>query len=145
MFNRCKKAREQAGLSLQQAARVTGIAVETLHTFEDPKDPGPPEEMAQVIASYYGCSVEWLLGNGPDRDYATVKAMKGSEQLSDHDRDVLAEFAASLPRRKQPTEIRDGGDEDDWNQFREIDRLRFQRFDKFEDADSIHKITGKKR
>ena len=99
MKNRCKEAREQAGLSIGQAARMFNISVECLDLFEQP-DVITPDHNRIAMADRYGCSEEWLRGEGPDMDYATIKAMKGSEDLSFHDRDILAKFAASLPRKK---------------------------------------------
>lgn len=106
-MNRCREAREQAGLTLGQAARRLGMGESFLHALEDPRmeDLLEFEELSDrtkhAMAETYGVSEEWLNGEGPDRDYAAVRAMKGSEDLSFHDRDILAKFIASLPWRSK--------------------------------------------
>lgn len=99
MKNRCKEAREQAGLSVGQASRMLGCDIDYLNLFEQ-RDLSTPDGLRDRMVEVYGCSEEWLKGEGPDRDYATLKTVKGSEDLSDHDRDVVAKFIASLPRNK---------------------------------------------
>jgi len=97
--NRCKEAREQAGLSIGQASRMLGCGIDYLDLFEQ-RDLITPDRLRIMMAEKYGCSEEWLKGEGPDMDYATIKAIKGSEDLCDHDRDILAKLVASLPRKK---------------------------------------------
>lgn len=99
MMNRVRKARIQAGLSEGQAKRLLGVDGPTLARMEDM---AAPVENAERLADLYGCGVAWLRGEGPDRDYATIDAMKGSENLCASDRDTLAEFAASLHGANPP-------------------------------------------
>lgn len=96
--NRFRKAREQAGLTLGQASRLLGIPITDLSGMELDKMIAT-EAALTAMQDRYGVSRAWLVGEGPDRDYATIDAMRGAENLSTHDRVVLAEFAASLPRR----------------------------------------------
>jgi DNA-binding XRE family transcriptional regulator len=98
MNNRCKVAREQAGLSVGQAAKLLGLTKAVITACEDP-EAIVHWIISDAMAYYYGCSVEWLCGDGPDMDYETVKAMKGSEKLPSHDRVILAKFAASLRKK----------------------------------------------
>lgn len=115
--HRFKLARERAGLSLGQAAKLLGIErVElehaeastlntwcgrigcpggTLHAHDiDDKMFTTPEQLAEV----YGVNVPWLIGAVPQHDYEAMKDARGYDKLTEHDRDVVAEFAASIPR-----------------------------------------------
>lgn len=55
------------------------------------RDPNP-------LAELYRVNIEWLTGAVPLRDYAHVEKMDGAHRLTFNDRDIIAEFAASLPR-----------------------------------------------
>jgi len=99
--NRTKRARERAGLSLGQAAKLLGIDREMLDKIEDaPRFEGM---LLNKMVDVYQVREEWITGKVPLRDYDAVKKMlicsrSGREELSFHDRDILAEFAASIPR-----------------------------------------------
>ena len=97
-MHRCALARKHAGLSLGQAAKLLGVDRAVVEQIE-----ATPivdrEDRAKQMADVYGVRIEWLLGEVEQYDYATVDTMKGAETLTDHDRDVIAEFAASMPRR----------------------------------------------
>jgi transcriptional regulator with XRE-family HTH domain len=98
--NRTKRARERAGLSLGQAAKLLGIDREMLEEVEDaPRFEGM---LLDKMVDVYQVREEWITGKVPLRDYEAVKKMvicsRNGEELSFHDRDILAEFAASIPR-----------------------------------------------
>lgn len=104
--NRLRIARERAGLSLNQAAHMLRIdhldlvrlecaTVESVRAFV--------VERSQFISldafvAAYGVRVEWLLGEVERYDYSSIGNINGADQLTDHDRDAIAEFAASMPR-----------------------------------------------
>jgi len=48
-------------------------------------------------------NVAWLLGRSELRDYASLKNLRGADELPFCDRDMLAELYAALPRRSFPT------------------------------------------
>lgn len=103
-MNRSAIARDRAGLSLGQAARLFNITVDELAEIEEAdKLTDILEESGVVIlAATFGVSVEWVTGVVPQYDYASVDKMiicgRGHDGVSPRDREVLAEFAASLPR-----------------------------------------------
>lgn len=95
--HRCRRARERAGLSLGQAAKLLGVTVAELTAAEFT---GPYHSCsAERLADLYGVSVPWLLGECDQFDYAAVRSIPGSDTLWFSDRDEIAELLASLPRR----------------------------------------------
>ena len=97
-LNRFRRAREHAGLSVTQASRLSGIDALTLVSFEESTVPN--DENIAKLADLYGVNVDWLMARTPLRDYESMRDVPGWDNLSFHDRDVVAEFAASLPRAK---------------------------------------------
>lgn len=95
--DRVRIARERAGLSVGQAARLLGVTQTYYERIEDPSR--DIVEFAPVLADLFGVNVEWLCGHVPLRDYKTIKEMNGADSLSFQDLDELALFAASMPRR----------------------------------------------
>jgi transcriptional regulator with XRE-family HTH domain len=98
MRNRSKRAREQAGLSLAQAAKWLGMSQDGVARIEGSDEAYEAADRVK-LAAVYGVDVEWMDGSRAERDYASIDSMRGADNLSFHDRDILAEFAASLPRR----------------------------------------------
>lgn len=101
-MNRAAIARASAGLTLGQAAKLLGWATGPLHAIEIGEGHPPTDEEWRKLADLYHVRIEWLRGDGEQRDYKAVDAMPGSEHLTNHDRDIIAEFAASMPRRRTP-------------------------------------------
>ena len=99
MSHRYKRARENAGLSLGQAAKLLRVDTGTLEAIE--ANGANPAAIGLIanMADTYGVNVEWLTDEAPLHDYKTVDTMRGMDDVSFHDRDVIAEFAASLPRK----------------------------------------------
>ena len=99
VLNRSRRAREHAGLSVGQAARLLGLSIDQIRLIEDSDaayaDVGPPR-----LADIYGVNVEWLSGRTELCDYAALKELANADQLSFRDRDMLAELYASWPRRR---------------------------------------------
>lgn len=96
MTHRLRLARERAGLSLGQAATLLKVDRAYLEHLE-----GLPSVLAAPVdqlAELYGVNVPWLLGEVPQHDYEAMKDARGYDKLTQHDKDVVAEFAASMPR-----------------------------------------------
>jgi transcriptional regulator with XRE-family HTH domain len=98
MTNRSQLARERAGLSIGQAARLLNMSTSDLGAIEERATIMP--DHANRLAEVYQVRVEWLAGEVELRDYSVVDGMRGADGISPHDRDVVAEFTASMPRRK---------------------------------------------
>lgn len=97
--NRAKLGRERAGLSVEQAALLLGVPVGVLDAVEE-LEPAQANFDFRRLADLYQCRIEWLTGEVPRCDFEAIDSIKGADKLTHHDRDVLAEFAASMPRRK---------------------------------------------
>ena len=97
-LNRCQRARESAGLSVGQAARLLGVPIDQVSSAEEGDEAfealGPPR-----LADLYGVSIDWLSGRSALRDYDAVKRLDGEDKLLFADRDQLAELLASRPGR----------------------------------------------
>src|SRR5688572_30808702 len=98
VLNRSRRAREGAGLSVGQAARVLGVVPDQLRRVEE-NDAEYADADPARLAEIYGVNVEWLSGRTELRDYAGLKNVAGVDRLSFRDRDMLAELHASWPRR----------------------------------------------
>jgi transcriptional regulator with XRE-family HTH domain len=98
--NRSRLARERAGLSIGQAARRLGMSASTVESIEASDQVYAVADRSK-LADVYGVNIEWLDGTREHRDYAAVDGIAGADRLTAHDRDVVAEFAASMQRRKE--------------------------------------------
>lgn len=109
--NRAKRAREHAGISIGQAARLLGMTTDELLMIEE-RDSSYANADQSRLAEIYCVNLEWLSGTSERYDYETVKNMRGADSLTFHDRDIIAEFAASMPRKPAKTlaEIRNEKD-----------------------------------
>lgn len=98
--NRAAKAREQAGLSFGQAAKLLGIKREDLIGIEEIDEAffALDDDLRDLMLDIYGVNYPWLAGEAPLHDYASVDAMEGADKLSFKDRGSLAELMASRPR-----------------------------------------------
>lgn len=99
MPNRARLARKNAGLTLGQASRITGIDITVISRIELELDVPIDPAILVTMCDVYGVNSEWLAGDVPQHDYATVDKMRGADNLCDHDRDIVAEFAASMRRK----------------------------------------------
>lgn len=99
--NRARRAREGAGLSVGQAAKLLGIDRDALQVVEEEDSAfwSAPATLRRKMADVYGVSEAWLGGQGDLRDYAALDRIPGGRDLTFHDRDILAEVLASRPRR----------------------------------------------
>lgn len=99
-MKRYKRARERAGLSEEQAGKLLGQDGDFIRGVEDGTEVVTPNGNAW-LAALYGVSIPWLLGEVPQYDYDAMKDVPGWDDLTDHDRDVVAEFAATLWRKNE--------------------------------------------
>lgn len=97
-LNRSRRARESAGLSIGQAARLLGVTTDQLRCVEE-HDTAYADADVERLAEVYGVNLEWLSGRSELRDYAPLKNLSVADKLRFRDRDELAELYASLPRR----------------------------------------------
>lgn len=97
--NRARRARESAGLSIGQAAKLLGVDRDALSRVEE-QDSAFWDADRRKMADIYGVSEEWLSGEVDLRDYAALNRIPGGRELPFYDRDILAEFLAALPCRK---------------------------------------------
>lgn len=105
VLNRSRRARENAGLSIGQAARLLGLPCDQIARCEISDaayaDLGPAR-----LADLYEVNVEWLSGRSELRDEAAIRRIRQldkAEALTFCDRDRIAEILASLPRRAPST------------------------------------------
>jgi hypothetical protein len=101
-MNRSKLARQRAGLSVGQAAILLGIEREHLVVIEE-MDVQLADFDFTRMADTYGCRVEWIIGEVDQYDFAAVDAIDGADRLTPHDRKVIAEFVAMIPRKPAKT------------------------------------------
>lgn len=97
--NRYCRAREIAGLSPAQAARMLGWAQGPLHAIEIGAGAPPTEDEQRRMSEVYGCSIEWLRGDSIEPPADLVKALR-DKGVSDHDRDAVLEFAAMIQHKR---------------------------------------------
>lgn len=98
VLNRSRRARESAGLSLGQAARLLDVPVDQLRRVEE-NDSAYADAYPPRLAELYGVNVDWLSGRSELRDYEPLRNLRSADELSFCDRDMLAELYASLPRK----------------------------------------------
>lgn len=96
--NRARLARERAGLTIGQAATLLGIEKQHLVIVEE-LDPAQADFDFTKLAELYQCRIEWITGEVEQHDYARLDALPGADRLTPHDRKVIAEFIAMIPRK----------------------------------------------
>lgn len=107
---RYARARELAGLSLRQAARLLGWAPEPLEAIESGAWHLLSEDDQRRMCDVYGCSIEWIRGDQIDPPADLVRALR-DKGVEGHDRDVVLEFSAMIqgrPPAKTLADIRAG-------------------------------------
>jgi transcriptional regulator with XRE-family HTH domain len=95
---RLKEARERAGLTQSQVARLLKMHRPTITEIEAGNRTVAAEELP-TFADLYGVSTEWLLDRVDESEEMTVElAARGLDKLSPADRARLVEILRSLPR-----------------------------------------------
>jgi transcriptional regulator with XRE-family HTH domain len=97
-LNRSRRARESAGLSVGQAARLLGVSADQVRLVEE-NDSAYTDFDPPRLADLYGVNLDWLSGRSELRDYEPLRNLQGVDELSFCDHDMLAELYASLPRK----------------------------------------------
>ena len=92
------RARELAGLSVGQAARVLGVPLAELRAVESGQA-SSPALTNERLADVYGCSIAWLAGSVPQHDFAAINRILDGREMYFRDREAIAELLAALPRR----------------------------------------------
>lgn len=62
MTIKLKELRERKGLSMREAAKQLGLAPSTYHNYES-GEREPNSEMLIKLANFYGCSIDYMIGN----------------------------------------------------------------------------------
>ena len=93
---RLRAAREQAGLSQGQVAKMIGYQRPTVSEIEAGRRRVSAEELTQ-LAEIYGVSVSWLASNDPEvPDPAVELAARELAKLKDDDLDTVLKLLRSL-------------------------------------------------
>jgi ribosome-binding protein aMBF1 (putative translation factor) len=79
--NRARLARERAGLSIGQAAKLLNVDRDMLARWEA-SDTAFFDAPWVSMSDIYGVRIEWLTGACERYDYATVKKMDGADRLT---------------------------------------------------------------
>lgn len=99
MAARLRLAREQAGLSQGQVAKILQIHRPTISEIEAGRRSVSAEEVAR-FAEIYSVSLAWLVGSPqetPDPDQDRIElAARGLAKLKEHDLDRVLELLKSL-------------------------------------------------
>lgn len=101
---RLRIAREQAGLSQGQVARLLDMHRPTITEIEAGRRKVSAEELA-VFARTYEVSVEWLSGTDPADEGTTDKVRLAARELTklkDEDLDHVLKFLSRMRKAKEP-------------------------------------------
>jgi transcriptional regulator with XRE-family HTH domain len=96
---RLRQAREDAGLSQGQAAKLLGIHRPTLSNIEMGERKVSAGELKQ-FADLYKVSTEWLLGEVVDADSRVKMAARKLRELRDKDLETVMRIIDSFRRNK---------------------------------------------
>lgn len=89
-----KEAREHAGLSQKELAKIIGVAPNTFHGYESGKH-DPKSNLLAAIAQACNTSVDYLLGVSDEcLDLAFVGGQKNSPPLSDEEIKIAKDYRA---------------------------------------------------
>ncbi len=96
--NRLRRARETAGLSIEQVSAKLGWACGTLRALEDGSAKYPViEESLRALSSLYGCSIAWLRGETAELSADNEALLRTVEHTGD--RETLREFMQMISTR----------------------------------------------
>lgn len=93
---RLRLARERAGLSQGQAARLLAMHRPTISEIEAGNRRVLAEEL-EKFADLYDVGELWILGKVDEEDLVLKMAARGIDRLTDDDREKLISLLASLP------------------------------------------------
>lgn len=100
LATRLRQAREAAGLSQSQAAKILDIHRPTLSNIETGTRKVSANEL-KLFADLYKVSTEWLLGQDGDRDEQIKLAARKLGSLKDKDLETVMRIIDSLRRNQK--------------------------------------------
>jgi len=103
LADRLRAAREQAGLSQGQVAKLLTYQRPTISEIEAGRRRVTAEEL-RVFADVYGVSTEWLLGRDADEESIPHGLMLAARELGKLKDDDLARVIRFLKTVKKPEE-----------------------------------------
>jgi transcriptional regulator with XRE-family HTH domain len=105
VFNRLRIAREQAGLSQGQVARMLKKHRPTISEIEAGRRRVTAEELA-AFAKIYNVSVNWLTSSGPEDDDVDPRVQLAAREMSKLHPDDLDMVLKLLARMRGPRKSR---------------------------------------
>ena len=102
--NRLRSAREAAGLSQGQVAKILDLHRPTISEIEAGRRKVSGEELTR-FAALYGVGVEWLTSSPGDTDAAEDRILLAARELSkmkDQDLDRLMSLLRMIRKSKEP-------------------------------------------
>lgn len=99
IHERLRIAREQAGLSQGQVAKLMDYHRPTISEIEAGRRKVTSDEIGK-FARHYSVTVEWLLNEHPERDPLIELAARELSQLKKEDLDRILRLLNSLSRKK---------------------------------------------
>lgn len=100
---RLRQAREAAGLSQGQVAKILKMHRPTVTEIENERRKVTAGELRQ-FAHLYKVSVEWLVGEPMDQSQKLKMAARKLSALKDKDLDAVLRIIESLPRQGRESE-----------------------------------------
>lgn len=95
--DRIREAREQAGVSQTELARLLGVTRSACSQWESPQGTAPRRERLEQLATLLGVSFEWLAtGRGSEQALAEVQVT--SPDLPPDQQELLALYRRLPPR-----------------------------------------------
>lgn len=99
LHERLRAAREQAGLSQGQVARLMGLHRPTITEIEAGRRKVTAEEIA-VFSSHYGVSADWLLHGSENSNPVVELAARELSKLKKEDLDRILHLLKTLKHEK---------------------------------------------
>jgi transcriptional regulator with XRE-family HTH domain len=93
--SKLRELRKKAGKTLQEAAEIFGVKLNTVYRWEH--DQAAPDcEMLKKIAEYYGAPIEWLLRDNSD---GAGGGMAESENAAQHGANGVEQRIAKIMKK----------------------------------------------
>ena len=93
---RLKEMREAKGLSQAELAQKIGVGISTVGMWES-TNRTPGAKTLQRLISYFGCSIDYLLGRTND----VYTAVPTEQNLTHDEKEVLELYSSLPPSRKE--------------------------------------------
>ncbi|HLU61789.1 MAG TPA: helix-turn-helix domain-containing protein [Gammaproteobacteria bacterium] len=95
--DRIREAREQAGVSQTELARLLGVTRSACSQWESPQGTAPRRERLEQLATLLGVSFEWL-ATGRGSEQAPAEVQVTSPDLPPDQQELLALYRRLPPR-----------------------------------------------